>query len=122
MLPVMDGDQEKEVLPDPALAPYCLVGIGGKPKGRIIPLEHAATRVGRESDNHIVLTETDVSRHHALLLFEGGRFQVRDLKSKNGTFVNSRRMEEMKISVGDRVRFGDAAEFLLQDIHSTETC
>jgi len=43
--------------------------------------------LGRESSD-IVLRDPAVSRRHAELYFDNGRWMVRDLESSNGTFVN----------------------------------
>lgn len=48
--------------------------------------------IGRESGNDIVVNDPEVSRRHAQITFQGGRFLVEDLGSTNGTFVNSRRI------------------------------
>ncbi|MBO0745683.1 MAG: FHA domain-containing protein, partial [Candidatus Dormibacteraeota bacterium] len=58
-------------------------------------LGHAAgrLRVGRAADNEVVLTDLTVSRHHAELLGDAARgWEVVDLGSANGTFVNGQRV------------------------------
>ena len=47
-----------------------------------------------------------VSRRHAELLAEGGRFTIRDLGSLNGTFVNRRRIESTELEDDDEVQIG----------------
>jgi pSer/pThr/pTyr-binding forkhead associated (FHA) protein len=49
-------------------------------------------RVGRASDNDIVLNDPKVSRNHAELEWSGTGFTLRDLGSVNGTFVNGQRL------------------------------
>ena len=44
--------------------------------------------LGRESDNHFVLTDPGVSRHHARLVRRGDGWAIEDLGSANGTRVN----------------------------------
>lgn len=64
--------------------------------------------VGREVDSDIVLDAPQISRHHAELTFTGAGWQVRDLGSANGTFVNDRgrRIEEAVVTDDDVLFFG----------------
>lgn len=50
--------------------------------------------------------DLDVSSRHAAIVFASGRWVVRDLGSRNGTFVNGRRVREADLHAGDRIRFG----------------
>jgi hypothetical protein len=73
------------------------------------------TNIGRASDNHIVLDDPTVSRHHAWIRAEGERFLVFDIGSGNGTFVNDVQIEEPHgLQNGDNVRFGDATFIFTQ--------
>ena len=64
-------------------------------------------RVGRAADNDIVLTDLRVSRHHAELARQpDGGFEIADLKSHNGTFVNGRRVERARLADHDIVAIG----------------
>ncbi|XP_015838366.2 sarcolemmal membrane-associated protein [Tribolium castaneum] len=51
-----------------------------------------------------------LSRHHAVLWYENGKFYLQDTKSSNGTFVNNNRLvaetEHHEVSSGDIVQFG----------------
>jgi len=68
----------------------------------------AQTTLGREDDNNIVLDEDRVSRHHAVIIHEGGVFWLQDLGSANGTFVDERtRVEGRQVLIhGQRIRIG----------------
>ncbi len=55
---------------------------------RVIPLEDAATTLGRDLSNRVVLADADVSGHHAVVQRGPDGPTVRDLGSTNGTFVN----------------------------------
>jgi pSer/pThr/pTyr-binding forkhead associated (FHA) protein len=46
--------------------------------------------IGRLPDNTVLLDNAAVSGHHARIFFDGERFVLEDLKSKNGTFVNDK--------------------------------
>jgi hypothetical protein len=47
-----------------------------------------AVSIGRGLDNDVNLSDDRVSRHHAVIWAEGGRWYVRDMNSANGTFLN----------------------------------
>jgi class 3 adenylate cyclase len=64
--------------------------------------------LGREEDNDIVLESPRVSRHHARLDWTGSMYVLEDLGSKNGTWINDRRLEgPTPLNDSDTVRFGD---------------
>jgi predicted component of type VI protein secretion system len=48
--------------------------------------------IGRETDCQLQRESPFISRHHCLLLFDDSTLRIRDLGSKNGTFVNGRRI------------------------------
>jgi hypothetical protein len=60
--------------------------------------------VGRADDCAIVLRDAGVSRRHAVLERRGDVFEVVDLGSVNGTYVNGRRVERHRLSAGDVLR------------------
>jgi adenylate cyclase len=64
--------------------------------------------VGRSEDNHFVLTDRWISRSHAMLQrMDNGQFYIIDLGSRNGTFVNGRRVSiPLTLQNGDRLTFG----------------
>jgi hypothetical protein len=65
------------------------------------------TNVGRDaSQSDIVVDDSTVSRQHARVRLEGGRFVLYDLASSNGTFVNDQQIQKQPLLDGDRVRFG----------------
>jgi hypothetical protein len=63
--------------------------------------------IGRAPDNGLVLFDGRVSRHHARLYGRRGALLLADLGSTNGSWVNDRRVEEMALGEGDRIRVGD---------------
>jgi len=78
-------------------------------KGERIPIPLSGTRVGRSSDNDVVINDASVSRHHAVFHRVDGRFFVEDSASSGGTFVNDRRLSDRvmtELSSGDLLTFG----------------
>jgi len=63
-------------------------------------------RIGRGEDCTVTLAGSDVSRHHALIRVEGPHRVLTDLKSRNGTWVNGRRVRSVVLAEGDVVRIG----------------
>lgn len=62
--------------------------------------------VGRDSSCGLVLEDDAVSRRHATIERTECGYYVRDLNSLNGSFVNEKRIDEIELKSGDRVRFG----------------
>lgn len=63
--------------------------------------------VGRSGQNHIILQEDSVSGRHAELLIYGPEVIVRELESRNGTFVNNVRIQTQSgVKHGQTIRFG----------------
>ncbi|OBI78384.1 ATPase/transcriptional regulator EmbR [Mycobacterium asiaticum] len=76
--------------------------------GRDYPLRSAATRIGRLSDNDIVLDSANVSRHHAVIVDTGTNFIINDLRSSNGVHVRHQRIRvAATISDGDHIGICD---------------
>jgi hypothetical protein len=64
------------------------------------------TRIGRGSDNELVLDTKHVSRYHAVLLAGPVHTSIEDLNSTNGVFVNGKRVARQVLKDGDRVTVG----------------
>jgi two-component system NtrC family sensor kinase len=64
-----------------------------------------SSRVGTQTHSNR-LHDTEVSRNHAELVRRGDAYQVRDLGSSNGTFVNGRQVTERDLISGDQVQVG----------------
>jgi pSer/pThr/pTyr-binding forkhead associated (FHA) protein len=62
--------------------------------------------VGRHSEADIRLPLPDVSRRHCRFLFVAGSWQVHDLNSLNGVFVNDQQVQQTVVHSGDRIRIG----------------
>ena len=71
------------------------------------PAPGGEIRVGRDPDNTIVLAgDLLASRHHAVVTTGAGRWEIDDLHSHNGTFVNGQRVDRAGIVIGDIVDIG----------------
>ena len=62
--------------------------LDGPDKGRSFDLEGDTIYIGRSTGNHIQLKDTYISRKHLRIFRRGEKHFVKDLESKNGTFVD----------------------------------
>lgn len=69
-------------------------------------VRRSPTRFGRLPDNDIVLNDKRVSRHHAEVMQQSGRWLLRDTGSTNGTAVNGKIVREAILKPGDRISLG----------------
>jgi len=77
-------------------------------EGRNYSFSRDEVKIGRSSDNHLVLKDSTVSRRHARLFFKDGTWFVEDLGSKNGTFLNGGLLKEpARVFPGDEISLGN---------------
>ena len=72
---------------------------------RVFPF-YAKMIIGRHSTNDIPLPDRTVSKRHAVIGRVRGQAVVKDLDSRNGTFVNGQKVEKAILSCGDRLKVG----------------
>jgi hypothetical protein len=70
-----------------------LLMVEGEAPGRRIYVEGPVLLMGRDETCDLVIDDRQVSRYHASISIEQDRHVLRDLDSKNGTFVNGRQIE-----------------------------
>ena len=97
----------------------CLVRTAGPLAGTRHPLRDEITRVGRSSENDIVMSEAAmVSARHLEIRKEGNTYRLADLNSTNGTYLNGQRISEALLEPPCVIRLGaDGPElsFLVDD-------
>ncbi|MGH9000623.1 MAG: FHA domain-containing protein, partial [Acidimicrobiia bacterium] len=69
-------------------------------------LESEVTRAGRHPDSEIFLDDITVSRRHVEVIKGTGGYEIRDVGSLNGTYVNRDRVEEAPLAHGDEIQIG----------------
>ena len=76
---------------------------------RAVEINRERITIGRIAENDVQLVDDKVSRHHAVIeMHDGGRVVLRDLDSRNGTFVDGVRLSGSRVLIGgERVQFGD---------------
>ena len=91
-----------------AAVPEMLPSVDRRPTSRM-PLPAKAMRIGRVPDNNVVLSDLNVSRHHAeLRKSPTGQYEIVDLGSHNGTFVNGQRVTKQVLTEQDLVSIGSS--------------
>jgi hypothetical protein len=77
-----------------------------QPSGSIIELTQPDMLLGRHSQADVRLPLPDVSRRHCRFLFGQGVWQVLDLNSLNGVFLNGEPIRQATVQQGDLLRIG----------------
>ncbi|MCO6046724.1 FHA domain-containing protein [Aeoliella sp. ICT_H6.2] len=84
-----------------------LVVLAGAKQGTEIPLKRSKFVIGRASDCTLRTGSEAISRHHCAILRGDAGLTIRDLGSRNGTYVNGEKIAaEVKLKGGDMVRVG----------------
>jgi two-component system, cell cycle response regulator len=91
--------------------------LSGPTMGRAYPLSEGRLLIGRGDDADCIINDESVSRHHAKVVrLSEGVYMIKDLGSKNGTFVNQNQVEAHPLSEGDQVQVGDIVmKFAVED-------
>ncbi len=84
-----------------------LTVIQGPDSGKTFEIDGEETIIGRDASCEVPLRDPGVSRHHARLAAQNGRYVLRDSGSVNGTYVNGARVSESPIEAGDQIRVGN---------------
>lgn len=89
----------------PNLSSFEVVGGGSRH-----PLMEGGNTLGRGDDCEVSLKLSSVSRHHALITVDGTRVTLRDLRSKNGTFLRGERVDrDVDLQDKDELRLGSVS-------------
>ena len=84
-----------------------LVALNGQHKGEDFRLRVGKNVIGTAADCDIVLTDKKISRKHSTIRYEGGEFQIADLDSSNGCFVNDEKIQKHDLIDNDIIKLGD---------------
>jgi len=95
-----------------------LVFVTGSKSGSSAPLLEGENTIGRKQNQDVRFSRDEVlvSAEHAYIVFRDGRYVLRDLSSRNGTFVNRKRVLEKVLEPGDIIEFGmggPSAQFVM---------
>jgi transcriptional regulator with GAF, ATPase, and Fis domain len=98
-----------------------LLAVRGPLKGNVIPLPEGNYCVGRQATNDLQLEDNAVSRRHCLFIRSGDGCILKDLESRNGTFVTGIPVTEQQLAAGDEIRIGGSLFCYLVDASSSAT-
>lgn len=100
-------------LPDLPVAPaepvartLLLTATAGPDAGKEWRLGKPLAFIGRRNAD-VILTDTEVSRQHAVIELHGESFVIKDLESTNGTLLDGVKVKEAELHDGSKVRIGD---------------
>lgn len=96
-----------------------LIVMSGPTAGQSLRLDAKQSwRLGRATESDIVLQDSSVSRNHAELRKVGKeKWELVDLQSSNGTFVNGERIQSRQLAPDDRIQLGSNSvlKYVMQD-------
>jgi pSer/pThr/pTyr-binding forkhead associated (FHA) protein len=69
-------------------------------------LPSTVTVIGRRQESDLCVPLMVVSRRHCELNIEQNRLKVRDLGSRNGTYINGQRVDQAEVNAGDNIQIG----------------
>ena len=84
-----------------------IVALNGQHKGEDFRLRVGKNVIGTAADCDVVLSDKKLSRKHATIRYEGGEFQIADLDSSNGCFVNDEKIQKHDLIDNDIIKLGD---------------
>ena len=101
---------------------YQLRGSSGPVANQVIELAELDITLGRDLSNDIVVSDSEVSRNHARLTWQGDGYTIQDLRSTNGTWVNGNSaMRAVRLMAGDMVAVGKVSVFVFELVPEPET-
>ncbi len=98
-------------------AQFQFVMRSGPTPGATYSLEGDQLVIGRDSSSGVAINDAEVSRKHARLTFQGGKYVLEDLGSTNGTFVNGQRLgSAVVLKSGDVVSLGEQIVLMYESL------
>lgn len=92
----------------------------GPNRGERFLLNSPETSIGRSNENDVLLDDVTVSRKHANIRRAGERFELIDLGSLNGTYINNNSIARATLNSGDEIQFGKFHMLFVQNISKTK--
>ena len=108
--PVRTGESTAKLRALPEMAaprvPTRTLRIAGDDKTEDVVLNAPTFAIGRHPRNDLVLKDPRISSFHCRVELEGDRCVLLDLKSRNGTLLNSTRIDRSPLKAGDIIQLG----------------
>ena len=113
-------DEERNVISQLNPESAMLIIHRGPNRGERFLLNSPETSIGRSGDNDVFLDDVTVSRKHANIRRAGERFELIDLGSLNGTYVNNNSIARATLNSGDEIQFGKFHMLFVQKIGNSK--
>jgi len=105
----------------PTVSHATLLVIQGVDQGARFEIDAAEIGLGRGVHNGIRVHDTEVSRAHARLVQVDGKYQLNDLHSSNGTYINGTLINSRELVAGDEIQLGRTVMLFSVDPVRNET-
>jgi pSer/pThr/pTyr-binding forkhead associated (FHA) protein len=89
---------EIQIVTDKEIVSNAFLIIGGS---KLFPIEKKVTRIGRSYENDLILQYPQISRRHAEIRYDAGQFEIVDINSTGGTFLNGVKIWQQVLNKGD---------------------
>src|SRR5579862_2150880 len=87
----------------------------GPLKGSVFALDDTEFSLGRNPSNRLAVSDPSLSRQHCVIARSGEQFEIRDLDSRNGTFVNGVPVHQRVLADGDEIQIGNSLFLFLAE-------
>jgi hypothetical protein len=105
----------------PASVAARLVGRTGEYQGNEFFIKGEDFLIGRAFECHLMLNDEMISSHHARIVRTGEHYELQDLGSTNGTFVNGEKIDKKVLRTNDRIQLGGLQFEFLQPLDVSRT-
>lgn len=82
---------------------------------RIFPIDKDVITIGRKLENDLVIKDFLISRKHAEIRFENGKYHIYDLSSTGGTFLNQKKISNSILYSGDIIFLASVPMMFIED-------
>ena len=102
-----DSTAKLHPIPDLGVKPKTrLLRVTAEDKTEDVPLATPTFAIGRHPRNDLVLKDPRISSFHCRVEIEGDKHVILDLKSRNGTLLNSARVDRAVLKHNDQIQLG----------------
>jgi pSer/pThr/pTyr-binding forkhead associated (FHA) protein len=98
-------DCGSKLIPDEQIRSRLYV-VHGEPKGARFLIRKGRNTIGHDCGNLIVLGDEHISNKHAAIVFEDERYWVEDRNSKNGVYLNGKKVRRERLANGSIIKLG----------------
>ena len=82
---------------------------------QVFPIDKPVITIGRNLSNDLVIHNSQVSRTHAEIRYQDGKYTLIDLESSSGTFINNEKITESKIYSGNLILIANVPLMFLDE-------